>query len=113
MRKLLGALVGLGTLFILGCSGDDSGPPTAGCPQENQIAGVCAGVPSDSICGDTICTTGVTCAKVVTAGSDAELQNATASAEAGTCIALEAGSYGDATLPAGVSLLGVGAQLVN
>jgi hypothetical protein len=113
MRTLLGAVIGIGVIALLGCGGDETSAPAVGCPQGNEIGGSCAGVPSDNVCSETTCTTGVQCAKVVTVGTDAELQAATASAENGTCIALKAGSYGDATLPAGVSLLGVGAKLVN
>jgi len=112
MRTLCASVIAVGMLLQIGC-GDETAPPAAGCAPENQIGGVCAGVPSGPICKESICTTGVSCAKVVTVTNDSQLQQATSTAGPGTCIALQAGSYGDATLPAAVSLLGVGANLVN
>jgi hypothetical protein len=50
---------------------------------------------------------------VVTVASDSDLAGAAGSATAGTCIALKPGTYGDVTLPPGVSLLGRGAGDVH
>jgi len=70
-------------------------------------------VPDGNVCGGDTCTDGVTCASVVKAKDDAELQAAIASATAGACIALTGSTYGDAALPGGVSLLGRGASLAS
>lgn len=56
-------------------------------------------------CGDA-CTRGLSCTAVVDASDDEELAEAVGEATRGTCIALAAGTYGEVTLPAGVSLLG-------
>lgn len=71
------------------------------------------GVPVDPVCADPTCTGDVACSAVVTVSDASALAGASASATAGTCIALAPGSYGAATLPAGVSLLGRGADFVT
>jgi hypothetical protein len=50
---------------------------------------------------------------VYTVHSDSELASAIGAARAGSCIALVPGTYGDAILPVGVSLLGKGASFVG
>src|SRR5579883_1639577 len=111
---LLACLAALGCLPLLSCSSGSSHPaPPAGCGDGVAVSDGCAGVPAGPVCGDATCTQGVTCAKVVSAASDADLQGALASAQAGTCIALQPGTYGDAALPGGVSLLGRSAADVH
>jgi len=99
--------------LALGGCGDDATPTDTDCPAGHKIGSVCAGVPKGALCGDDVCTSGVTCSTTATVSSDAALSSATGSAQPGTCIALAAGSYSDAVLPAGVSLLGKGADLVK
>lgn len=95
-------------LFLFGCSGEGGGGGAVpgGCPAGNEIGGTCAGVPAAALCDADTCADGVSCASVVSVSDDASLASAAASASAGTCIALAPGSYGDVSLPGGVSLLG-------
>jgi len=114
--RALTAIGFAGTFAITGCGGDDSGSTQAGagaCPPDRTIAGACAGVDSQPLCGGAVCTSGVACAKVIEVTNDAELAAATGSSAAGDCIALHPGSYGDAVLPGGVSLLGRAASAVR
>jgi hypothetical protein len=67
-------------------------------------ASACSSQPA---CGDA-CTAGLSCKTVIDVSDDAELTQAAASATTGTCIALAPGTYGDVTLPGGVSLVGGG-----
>ncbi|KYF72881.1 hypothetical protein BE17_47955 [Sorangium cellulosum] len=97
---MVGSLAGLA-----GCGADEPRGPE-GCPAEDEIRGVCAGVPRAAICDEETCTAGVACAVVARARSDAELQAAAAAAAPGTCIALAPGAYGAVALPGGVSVLG-------
>lgn len=89
-----------------GCGDSDVPAPGAGTCEE--MAGVCVGAPVGPSCSDEVCTTGVACSRITVATNDAELQAATASAEPGSCIALTAGQFGVAQVPAAVSLLGHG-----
>src|SRR5689334_21825510 len=86
------AVVGLG-----GCS-SSSGPAT--CPETDKVAGVCAGVPADDVCGNDTCTS------VIDVASDADLQAKAKAAAQGACLALAPGKDKTVTLPGGVSLLG-------
>jgi hypothetical protein len=95
---------------LTGCSSQSS---SSACAPENQVRGVCAGVPPAAVCTSDPCTTGVVCAQVVQVGSDAELQAAARGAMAGACIALAPGGYGAVDLPGGVSLLGRAADAVT
>lgn len=95
---------------LSGCGGE---PAPAGCPEGDEIAGLCAGTPAAPVCDGDTCTAGVDCAETVTASDDAALSSAVASASAGTCIALAPGSYGAVSLPGGVSLLGKSAASVS
>src|SRR5262245_38771653 len=79
----IGVLVG-------GCG---NGEPSSMCPAGHEVAGACAGVPLEPLCEASECTSGVTCANVIHAHTDAELQSATASAQPGTCISLAPGTY--------------------
>jgi parallel beta helix pectate lyase-like protein len=92
-------------LFALGCSDESEPTIDAGCPAENIVGGVCAGVPSQPLCEESVCTTG-SCSQVIQVTSQAELDAAIANASDGTCIALSPGSYGSVILPVGVSLFG-------
>ena len=83
------------------------------CPEGRRIAGVCAGVPPGPVCSDEACTADVACSQTVKVDDDPTLQAALTVAKAGTCIALGPGVYGDAAVPGGVSLLGVGAESVE
>jgi len=98
---------------ILAACSSKGGSGGTSCPGGAAVADGCAGVPSGPLCGDSTCTDGVTCASVTTVGSDADLTNALAGATSGTCIALQPGTYGNPVLPAGVSLLGRGANDVH
>jgi hypothetical protein len=103
------SLIGI-AVSVLSFSGCSSKSGSSAC---HAISGGCAGVPDGNICGGAACTDGVTCANVVNAKDDGELQGALASATAGACIALTGSTYGDAALPGGVSLLGRGASVAN
>lgn len=63
---------------------------------------------SSDVCGDD-CTEGVSCNQVLDVPADYSLEEASSQARSGDCIALTAGTYGEATLHGGVSLLGPGA----
>lgn len=106
----LGLLLLCSTLSFgtLGCSDD-----IAICPTQNMIAGVCAGISSDAICSNDVCTSGITCSKVIQVANDSQLAAAASSASAGACIALAPGSYAAISLPGGVSLLGRSADEVS
>lgn len=95
-------------LFQTGCSGDDESgsPPAAGCPADKTLGGECVGVPTDPVCGEATCTTGVDCASTVSIANDAQLQQTLPGAAPGTCLVLAAGAYGDAEIPTGVRVLG-------
>ncbi len=114
--RSLPALSALLVLAATGCTsggGDDGDKAPAVCPEGNEIAGVCAGVPASALCGADACTAGVACSSVISASDDASLASAASSATAGACIALAPGAYGDVALPGGVSLLGKGARDVT
>ncbi len=99
----LGALAGCG-----------SSAPVSVCPPENEIRGVCVGVPQTAVCEVDSCTVGVPCMAGITEVSDnASLTTAAAQAMPGACIALAPGTYADVELPAGVSLLGKSAAAVT
>ncbi|MBI4702526.1 MAG: right-handed parallel beta-helix repeat-containing protein [Deltaproteobacteria bacterium] len=104
----------LGALLAAGCSSEsqEPGPLPVPCSAENTVAGVCAGVPAGALCDQEICATSG-CSQVAVVGNDAELTSALAGAAAGSCVALRPGSYAEARLPAGVSLLGRGADFVT
>jgi len=94
------------------CSSTPSAP-AAGCGDGVAVADGCVGVASTPVCGDAVCTGGIACAMVLNATSDGELADAISKAGSGDCIALSPGTYGDAVLPAGVSLLGRSAKDVH
>lgn len=96
---------------LAGCSSeaDPTGGASPSCPEGNEVAGACAGVPQGSICSDDYCAAGLTCSSVLKAADDAAVAAAVAGAAAGSCVALAPGSYSDISLPGGVSLLGKGA----
>jgi hypothetical protein len=101
----LGYLVLLASCVLaVGCSDESEAPAVAGCPQENVVGGVCAGVPAEAL-SETVTTTG-SCTSVVQVANMAELDTALAGASDGGCIALLPGIYGSITLPVGVSLFG-------
>ena len=85
-------------LAATGCSDSDE-CPEGGCGDPEAI-----GVPTRPVCGGDTCTQGVTCSEVIEVDDDAGL--ADAASQAGACVALAPGSYGDVTLAAGTSMLG-------
>lgn len=91
------------------CSDETLAP--AALPCTATVAGQCVGLVEAHICDAERCTDGVSCDNVIEIASDAELQAAMPSA--GDCLALAPGSYGEADLPGGVSLLGRGAAFVT
>lgn len=93
-------------LAIIACSDDDPGPCT-------MFEGQCIGLPPGELCDDDFCTDGAACATVIELENGDDLAAAAATAAPGTCIALGEGSYGAATLPSGVSVLGKAAALVT
>jgi hypothetical protein len=95
---LFGASAGCGDAQVL-----------SACAEGDMVGGalgVCAGLAEAAVCGVDTCTEGISCVTTIKVRDDAELQAALADASAGTCIALAPGSYGSASLPGGVSLLG-------
>jgi hypothetical protein len=102
-RAISLSLVGL----MAACGNDTEGHHEAvTCEADQQVGGVCVGVPSATLCSDDTCTDGVECASVVEATTDAEVTAALATAGAGDCLALAPGAYAQIDLPAGLSLLG-------
>lgn len=88
---------------VAGCGGDEL-PTPATCPEENQIRGVCVGVPKGVVYG------GESCLKVA---NDEQLTSAALGASPGTCIVLGQGRYRAVTVPGGVSLIGSSADAVT
>ncbi|WP_441287252.1 right-handed parallel beta-helix repeat-containing protein [Sorangium sp. KYC3313] len=88
---------------VAGCGGDEL-PTPATCPEENQIRGVCVGVPKGVVYG------GESCLKVA---NDEQLTSAALGASPGTCIVLGQGGYRAVTVPGGVSLIGASADAVT
>jgi hypothetical protein len=111
MSKIWGPLVALAAWSGLGCTAEPEAP-VATCPDGNTIGGVCAGVPSTPLCDGDTCGD-PSCSAVVVVGSDAELTAALQSAAPGSCVALSPGAYQHALVPAGVKLLGKGADFVS
>ena len=111
MSKIWGAFVAAAALSGLGCTAEPAAP-VATCPDGNTIGGVCAGVPAGPLCDGDTCGD-PSCSAVVVVGSDAELTAALASAAPGTCVQLNPGAYLHALVPAGVKLLGKGADFVS
>jgi hypothetical protein len=72
-----------------------------------------AGLPPGAVCADERCLAGVSCDEVLEAEDRDTLAAAIARATARSCVVPRPGSYGDVTLPAGVSLLGRGASEVH
>lgn len=99
--------------LVPACSSSKSDPPAPDCATDRKIGSACAGLRTGAVCDAEVCTTGVTCSTVIRVSNDAELTAATGSAAAGSCIALTAGTYTEARLPGGVSLLGKGAASVS
>src|SRR5262245_4180385 len=89
-------LAGVSGACLAGCGGE---PPPPECPAENEVWGVCAGLPLQDVCDSDTCTEGVECAQVVQADSDDSLQSAASSASSGTCIALAPGTYKAVSVP--------------
>lgn len=104
MKKLLLAASAL--LFVpFGCDdGDESAPVDTACAEGNTIGAVCAGVPATPT-GDT-----ASCNAVLTVATASELDSALSGTSGGDCVVLAAGKYAAVTLPAGVSLIGAGAD---
>jgi hypothetical protein len=111
MKKAATASIAIiAALVVAGCGEDETTPQdVATCAADNTIGTECAGVPSAPLCSGSTCTEGANCASVVTVATDADMQSALAQAQPGTCVALQDGTYGNAIIPAGVSLLGRGA----
>jgi hypothetical protein len=106
--------VSIATCLAASLSGCDSAKEEpAVCPEGDVVDGQCAGVPPNAVCAEDSCTSGLDCAKVVSASDDPSLASAAASATAGTCIVLAPGSYSEVALPGGVSLLGKSADDVS
>jgi hypothetical protein len=108
-------IVLFGTLaLLLGCSSSET--PAAPEPTAEQCAheldGVCIGAPLAALCADDPCVGGLDCASIASASSSAELTGALASATSGECVAVSPGQYTGISVPAGVSLIGRGADLV-
>jgi hypothetical protein len=87
--------------------------PASPCAPDRMVAGVCTGAPPNGVCDGDVCTQGVTCQKVVTVASNADLHGALSIAGSGTCIAVASGNYDAVVLPLGASLLGKGAMSVT
>ncbi len=86
--------------------------PGAQCDADVRVDGLCPGVPAGAACvASRPCSE--TCAARVSVAGDADLQKALSSAQSGTCLELSAGTYGAVQLPAGVSLVGDGADGVT
>lgn len=116
LRPLLALTSTLAFASLLGCAGDAEPPveaPVVACTSGNEVAGACAGVPQGAVCAGTYCAEGLSCSTVINAADDAAVAAALASAQAGSCVALAPGSYGDISLPGGVSLVGKGASEVQ
>src|SRR5262245_61928742 len=105
----LAALLGLSAV-ALGCGGPEE---QVGCASEDEIHGVCAGVPMTRVCDSDSCTEGVNCSQVLEASDDSSLASAIQGAQSGACISLSSGTYKAADLPGGVSLLGPSASDVT
>jgi hypothetical protein len=71
-----------------------------------MFEGQCIGVPPGDLCDDDFCTDGVPCSEVIELEDGDDLAAAAAGAPPGSCIALGEGSYGAATIPGSVSVLG-------
>ena len=98
--------------LLLGCSDDDVVAPASGaCPPDNEVGGVCAGAPA-RVCEDDICSEGVDCIQLQSVSDQAGLNTALATIGTG-CVALAPGSYGEASVPGGVHVLGAGASAVT
>lgn len=97
----------------LGACGSGKGEASAVCASERAVGTACAGLRGASVCDGDVCTTGASCSTVHRAANDAELGAATSTAQSGSCIVLMPGTYGEAVLPGGVSLLGKGADAVR
>src|SRR5262245_12909754 len=102
MKQVVVDVLGVVATLCLGGCGGESAPAT--CPDADKIAGECAGVPADDVCGSDTCTEGVTCAEVIHIGNDAELHEKAKTAAAGACLSLAPGAYTAVNLPGGVSL---------
>lgn len=99
-----------------GCGGDEvpAPAPSSACPEQDRAAGgECVGAPAEPVCAAELCADGAACARVIQVHDDAGLEATLAQASAGDCVALAPGSYGDALLPPGVSLLGRSAAEVS
>src|SRR5262245_16267021 len=102
-RKSSAWILVLGNTSFPACGeASDSGaaPPSGSCPEGHRAFGECVGVVAQAVCEAEVCTDAVACGKVVIVHNDAELAAALANPSPGTCIALTAGSYGDAVAPA-------------
>jgi len=93
---------------VLLASVDDGERVDAGCESGGLIGGTCPGATADGRCRDQPWLGAVSCGEVLTASDEDALEAALAEAEAGDCIDLAEGRYGDHSLPSGVSLLGRG-----
>ena len=110
--RLFTVLVGMFATALVACGSSTSSPPApAGCA--DKVGALCVGAPEASVCAGDACTADVTCASVIKVTTSAQLESALATATAGACLALAAGNYGNADVPAGVSLLGTGANAVT
>ncbi|CAN92890.1 hypothetical protein sce2731 [Sorangium cellulosum So ce56] len=96
---------------VAGCGSDELSPAT--CPEENQVRGVCVGVPAGDLCVGKSCPEGPKCNELLDVTSGDELTSAAQGASPGTCIALRSGRYDVVRVPGGVSLLGRSAAAVQ
>ncbi|MBI2394269.1 MAG: right-handed parallel beta-helix repeat-containing protein [Deltaproteobacteria bacterium] len=102
MRTILPLV--LVAMFSAGCAEEekDTGPT---CDDRVKTAGACPGVT-----GAAITMEGIACTQTIAAANAADLDAKLPTAAAGACVVLNEGSYGVASLPAGVSLVGKGAS---
>jgi hypothetical protein len=107
MQRWLAGAMGIVALGQPACDDDEAGP----C--RTFRGGECVGVTPGALCDDAPCTEGVSCSEVIELEDGDDLAGALAGAAPGACIALDEGSYGAASVPAGVSVLGLGADHVE
>ena len=110
-------LIGFIGLALVACGGDGEDKPANEPPPSSEcmykLGEECVGLLSRPICADTFCSDGAFCEETFEVTSDMRLAELAPTLSPGACIALAAGSYSAVTLDRGVSLLGVGADLVT
>jgi len=108
MRRI-GLALAIASTICCGARNSPSPLPSNECGDRRVLDGLCVGAPNETPCGGSKeCVSETACTTRIAIANDSALQKALTTASAGSCLVLDAGTYGDANVTTDVSLLGKG-----